>query len=102
MLKNFSLMKRKDGMAFEEFRKWALLEHVTLGEKIPGMLHYRMNVALEESPNTPDAISEMWFENMDARNKAFATDEGKAAGADAAAHCSSRQHVFVEEKVVIE
>ena len=24
MLKNFSLMKRKDGMAFEEFRKWAL------------------------------------------------------------------------------
>ena len=28
MLKNFSLMKRKDGMAFEEFRKWALSEHV--------------------------------------------------------------------------
>lgn len=102
MLKNFSLMKRKEDMPFEEFRRWALMEHVLLGEKIPGMLHYRMNVALDENPNGPDAISEMWFESMDARNQAFATDEGKAAGGDAAAHCSSRQHVFVEEKVVIE
>ena len=102
MLKNFSLMKRKDGMAFEEFRRWALIEHVVLGEKIPGMRQYRMNVALDENSSGPDAISEMWFDDMDARNKAFATDEGKAAGADAAAHCSSRQHVFVEEKVVIE
>jgi uncharacterized protein (TIGR02118 family) len=102
MLKNFSLMKRKDGMAFEEFRRWALMEHDTLGEKIPGMRHYRMNVALEENANGPDAISEMWFDDTDARNKAFATDEGKAAGADAAAHCSSRQHVLVEEKIVIE
>ena len=102
MLKNFSLMKRKDGMAFEEFRKWALHEHVLLGEKIPGMRHYRMNVLLEENPMMPDAISEMWFDDMDARNQAFATDEGKAAGADAAAHCASRTHVFVEEKIVIE
>jgi uncharacterized protein (TIGR02118 family) len=101
MLKNFSLMRRKEGMSLDEFRKWALEEHVELGKKIPGMLHYRMNVVLEENPATPDGISDMWFENMDARNAAFATDAGKAAGGDAAAHCASRMHVFVEEKVVI-
>ena len=101
MLKNFSLMKRKEGMSLDEFRKWALEEHVELGKNIPGMLHYRMNVVLEENPATPDGISEMWFDSMDARNAAFATDAGKAAGGDAAAHCASRTHVFVEEKVVI-
>ena len=101
MLKNFSLMKRKEGMSLDEFRKWALEEHVLLGEKIPGMRQYRMNVALQESETGPDALSEMWFDDMDARNAAFATPEGKAAGGDAAAHCSSRQHVFVEEKVVL-
>jgi uncharacterized protein (TIGR02118 family) len=101
MLKNFSLMKRKEGMTLDEFRKWALEEHTELGKNIPGMRQYRMNVVLSESPATPDAVSEMWFDDMDARNAAFATDAGKAAGADAAAHCSSRTHVFVEEKVVI-
>jgi len=102
MLKIFSLLKRKEDMTFDEFRKWALEEHVELGKKIPGMRHYRMNVVLEENPMTPDAIAEMWFDNMEARNAGFATDAGKAAGADAAAHCSSRTHVFVEEKIVIE
>jgi uncharacterized protein (TIGR02118 family) len=101
MLKNFSLMKRKEGMTLEEFRHWALEEHVELGKKIPGMLHYRMNVVLEDNPATPDGISEMWFESMEARAAAFATDAGKAAGGDAAAHCSSRTHVLVEEKIVI-
>ena len=38
MLKNFSLMKRKEGMSLDEFRKWALEEHVELGKNIPGML----------------------------------------------------------------
>ena len=101
MLKNFSLMKRKEGKSLDEFRKWALEEHIELGKKIPGMLHYRMNVVLEENPATPDGISEMWFDSMEARNAGFATDAGKAAGADAAAHCSSRTHVFVEEKILI-
>ena len=30
---------------------------------------------------------------------AFATDDGKAAGGDAAAHCSNRFRMMVEEKV---
>jgi len=76
MLKNFSVMKRKEGMSLEEFRHWALAEHVELGRKIPGMRHYRMNVVLTDNPTTPDAMSEMWFDDMDARNAAFATDEG--------------------------
>jgi hypothetical protein len=61
-----------------------------------------MNVPLKENPESPyDAISEMWWDSDEARLAGFGTDEGKAAGADAAAHCVSRFHFLAEEKVLI-
>ena len=36
MLKVLSLMKRKEGMSFDEFRNWAQNEHPKLAQKIPG------------------------------------------------------------------
>jgi uncharacterized protein (TIGR02118 family) len=103
MLKVISLLKRKEGMSFEAFRKWALEEHPPLGKKLPGIRHYRMSVVLEDDPNLPyDAVSEFWFDNNEARLAAFATEDGKAAGADAAVHCSARVHLLTEEKILIE
>ena len=103
MLKVISLLKRKEDMSFEEFRKWALEEHPPLGKKLPGIRKYRMSVLLEDNPELPcDAVSEFWFDDDAARQAAFATEAGKAAGADAAAHCSSRTHLLTEEKVIIE
>ena len=103
MLKVVSLLKRKEGMSLDEFRKWALEEHPQIGKKLPGMRHYRMSVVLSDDPSLPaDAVSEFWFDDNDARVAAFATPEGKAAAADATAHCSSRTHLLTEEKVIIE
>jgi len=103
MLKVISLLKRKEGMNYEEFKKWALEDHPPLGKKLPGIRQYRMSVVLEDNPDLPyDAVSEFWFDNEEARVAAFATPEGKAAGGDAAAHCSSRVHLLTEEKVLIE
>ena len=102
MLKVMSLLKRKEGMSFEEFRDWAKNDHPKLAMKIPGMRGYRMNVPLQDSPDLPyDAISEMWWDSDEARLAGFGTEEGKAAGGDAAAHCVSRFHYMVEEKVFI-
>jgi uncharacterized protein (TIGR02118 family) len=102
MLKVLSLMKRKDGMSFDEFRDWAGNKHPMLAKKIPGMRGYRMNVPVKENPASPyDAISEMWWDSEEARLGGFATEEGKAAGADAAAHCESRFHFIAEEQVFI-
>jgi uncharacterized protein (TIGR02118 family) len=102
MLKVLSLMKRKEGMSYAEFRNWALNDHPPFAKKLPGLKGYRMNVPLTENPDSPyDAISEMWFDNADARTAAMATDVGKAAGGDAAAHASSRFHFIAEERVFI-
>ncbi len=103
MLKVISLLKRKEGMSLEEFRRWALEEHPPLGRKLPGIRHYRMSVVLEDSPDLPyHAVSEFWFDDDEARKAAFATPEGKAAAEDAIAHCSVRTHLLTEEKVIIE
>jgi len=102
MLKVLSLMKRKEDMSFADFKNWALNEHPPFAQKLPGLRGYRMNVAREENPDSPyDAISEMWFDSVEARAAAMASDAGKAAGGDAAGHCASRFHFLAEEKVVI-
>lgn len=102
MLKVISLLKRKEGMPFAEFRKWAMDEHPQLGQKLPYLRHYRMSVLQDESPDSPyDAVSEFWFDDNEARLDAFATEAGKAAAADAMSHCSSRVHLLTEEKVII-
>lgn len=103
MLKVVSLLRRKDDIPLEQFRKWALEEHTLLGKKLPGMRHYRMSVVLEDTPELPyHAVSEFWFDDDNARTAAFATPEGKAAAEDAAAHCASRVHLLTEEKIIIE
>ena len=102
MFKVMSLMKRRTDMSLADFRQWAQAEHPLLAKKLPGLRGYRMNVAREENPDNPyDAVSEMWFDSAEARLAAMATDEGKAAGGDAASHCASRFHFLVEEKVFV-
>lgn len=102
MLKVVSLLKRKETMTLDQFRKWALEEHPPIGTKLPGIRHYRMSVIVEDNADLPyHAISEFWFDDDDARVAAFATAEGKAAAEDAAAHCSSRVHLLTEEKIIL-
>ncbi len=103
MLKVISLMKRKEGISYEAFKKWALEEHPPLGKKLPGLRHYRMSVVNADNPDLPyDVVSEFWFDDDAARQAAFATPEGKAAAEDAASHCSTRTHLLTEEKVIVE
>ena len=103
MLKVISLLKRKEDISFEDFRRWALEEHPPLGKQLPGLRHYRMSVLREDNPDLPyDAVSEFWFDDNAARLAAFGTPEGKAAAEDASAHCSSRVHLLTEEKVIVE
>src|SRR5215468_4152291 len=83
MIKAMALMKRKEGMAFEEFRNWILVEHVEFARNIPGMRKYISNVLRAENPDAPfDGVSEMYFDSEQAMADAFATDAGKAAGGD--------------------
>jgi uncharacterized protein (TIGR02118 family) len=101
MIKAFSMMKRREDMSVVEFRRWLIEDHVPLGRKIPGLRAYKVNFPVDDSGDTPfDAVNELYFDSPAARDEAFATPEGKAAGADAASHCSSRTPLVTVENVI--
>ena len=100
MIKVMSLMKRKEGMAFADFRKWLLDEHVAFARNLPGLKKYTANALLNENPDAPyDGITRAVLRRRGGDGRAFATDAGKAAGGDAAAHCSNRFRMVCEEKL---
>ena len=96
MLKLVSLLRRNEDMSKEEFNRWVVEEHLEYAKALPGLRKY--SVSVTSDPDAPyDSVNEMWFDDEDARAAAFASDAGKAAGADAAAHASSRTHLVTTE-----
>ena len=53
MIKVMSLMKRKEGMAFAEFRKWLLDEHVAFARNLPGLKQIHRQRAHQRKPRRP-------------------------------------------------
>ncbi|BCB77781.1 hypothetical protein GCM10022251_38960 [Phytohabitans flavus] len=93
MLKVVSLLKRAEGLSKEEFAKWVVEDHLEFAKKLPGLRKYTVNVAVaDDAPY--DAVNELYFDDEEARVAAFASEDGKAAAADAGAHTSSRVHVL--------
>ena len=97
--KVFGILKRPDGMAFEQFKKWWLEVHVPRVMKWPGLVGYDVNFALNE--NEPfDGVGIVCFDNKEAAEKVFQTLEGSSARSAAIAE-SSRNVIFLAEEVVI-
>jgi uncharacterized protein (TIGR02118 family) len=102
MLKVFSLIKRREDMSLDEFRSWILDEHARKGRELPGLRRYHVSVIDADDPALPyHAITELYFDDEDAFKAAFASDAGKAAGADVAAHAADRVRLLTSEATII-
>jgi uncharacterized protein (TIGR02118 family) len=103
MVKLIALLRRKPGMTRQAFKERWLLEHTKLSSQLPGCIEYRLNVALDHQPEDDgaeppfDGTAELWWENVEAMEAAFATVVAKVAGDDADAFCSARIHIYTEE-----
>jgi uncharacterized protein (TIGR02118 family) len=96
MLKVISLLKRADGISRDDFATWVTRDHLEFARKIPGLRKYTVNLAGGDDPAF-DAANELYFDDEEARVAGFASEEGKAAAADAGAHTSSRVHLLTTE-----
>jgi len=102
VLKVFSLIKRREDMSLDEFRTWILEEHAPKGRSLPGLRDYLVSVIEADDPALPyHAVTELYFDDEDAFTAAFASDAGKAAGADVAAHAADRVRLLTSEERVI-
>lgn len=99
MIKLIALLKRKPGMTMEEFKQRWVEEHTKFSAKMPGLIDYRINIAIDtQEIDIPyDGTAELWWESLEAMQAAFASPEGVEAGADADLFCEVRQHIYTEE-----
>jgi uncharacterized protein (TIGR02118 family) len=102
VLKVFSLIKRREDLSLDEFRTWILEQHAPKGRELPGLREYKVSVIERDDPALPyHAVTELYFDDEDAFTAAFASEAGKAAGADVAAHASDRIRLLTQEDRII-
>ena len=102
MLKVFSLIKRREDLSLEEFRSWILDQHAPMGRELPGLREYHVSVIEQDDPSLPyHAVTELYFDDEDSFKAAFASEAGKAAGADVAAHAGDRVRLLTRSERVI-
>jgi uncharacterized protein (TIGR02118 family) len=96
------LLKKLDEFSYEEFEKYFFETHLPFVKAIPGLHGYTVNLRLREDNEAPyDAISEFWFDDREAFDKAMASPETEATLADASRFLMPPQIFLVDERVVI-
>lgn len=76
MVKLMFLMKRKEDMSLEEFKRWLTNEHVAFAHNLPGVKKYVVNPLIKEDPDAfYDAITELYFESETAIADAFSSQK---------------------------
>jgi uncharacterized protein (TIGR02118 family) len=102
VLKVFSLIKRRDDLSLEEFRRWILEQHAPMGRQLPGLRQYHVSVIDTDDPALPyHAVTELYFDDEESFKAAFASEAGQAAGADVAAHAADRVRLLTSEERII-
>lgn len=83
MVKAIYLIRRKPGMAAEDFHRYWREVHGAIAARIPGLRRYVQCHALATGEDPPyDGAAEVWFDDMDAIGRAVASPEYAAARED--------------------
>jgi uncharacterized protein (TIGR02118 family) len=106
MLKLVVVVRRKPDSTHEQFRDYFIRVHGPLAVRLPGLRRYKQNFpSADPKRKAPDwdCVVELYFDDKDAMEAAWATAEGEAATADLQvfADMSRTTWSIVDERVVI-
>jgi uncharacterized protein (TIGR02118 family) len=106
MLKFMVVLYKKSDMAEAEFHRFLRDVHGPMALKIPGLRRYIQNhVASDPKRTTPgwNAIVELYFDNWESMEAAWATAEGAQATADVSAFADTARTSWsvVQEEVYL-
>jgi uncharacterized protein (TIGR02118 family) len=85
----------KDAAAFD---KHYFEKHVPIAKKIPGLRKYEVNkgpIMTPQGPSDLHLIAILHFDSAEAIQKAFASPEGQAAGADVATFATGGANMLI-------
>ena len=100
MFKAIILLARRTDMTADAFRTWWLDEHAPLAAQLPEVRRIVFNVI--DDADEYDGVSELWFDDREAFDAAYATDIGRRVAADSMAHVRGRTRMFVVEHPVVD
>ena len=102
-VKIIAFLKAKEGMTREQLRERWVKEHAPLTLKFPHLKGYRINIPIDEYQDLEelpfDGTAELWFDSLEEMKADYATDEAKAAVADARSFTDVLYHIYMEEHV---
>lgn len=111
LIKRMSLLRRRPDLSPERFKHEWRVEHARLVREVKGVLGYRQNlvVAREVPKGTPvgyedlpiDGIVELWFENPESLDAAFASPQGVTLMAHARVFIAEITTFLVERHVIV-
>ncbi|HVN28530.1 MAG TPA: EthD family reductase [Candidatus Binataceae bacterium] len=86
LVKGVYQLKKLDGMSLDEFRKYWIEVHGSLGSKLPGLRRYVQSHLVDDAyayarPHF-DGVAQLWFDSADAMRAAFDSSAGKELAAD--------------------
>lgn len=105
-IKLWALVKRKEGMSLEAFRRHSLEVHAPLATRLPGLRRYVQchvrdtSYALGET--LLDCVSMLWFDDVASLQRALDSPENRAAAADLESFVHPRyRHTLVTDETWI-
>ena len=104
MINRVSLVRRLPGLSQDEFVAHWSGPHVEIVRNMPGVRGLRLGVVSSWTPEegASDVVGEIWFDDRDAAERAFATEPlASDLAADRKLFLGSAQGAFVEELTIV-
>jgi len=110
MIKSLSLLSRKAGISHEEFTRHWVEIHAPMARAVPGLRRYvlthvlaeRTRADIERIEGEVDGIAELWYDDLEAMQKANASEEAARLHADGATFIGRIKMFTTRETVVID
>ncbi len=101
MFKAMIILKRREGLEFDEFQSHWLNHHATLVRQLPNIRKAAFNFSTESGSGEVDAVSELWFDSQQDFLDAYASEIGQQVTEDSLAHVSKRERVLLHEHNIL-
>lgn len=100
MIKLVCLINRPLTVAREPFARWWLDHHAGVASRLPGLRRYTISLTRPEDDAPFDGVAELWFDDADAMERAFASEAGRLCAREDQ-ECIGRRLTFVTDEHVI-
>lgn len=99
MFKAMIMLTRRADMDRGQFVRWWVEEHAPMARQLPGVREIRFNEVIEGED--VDGITELWFDDRESFEAAYASDIGRSVAQDSLDHVSARVRLFVNEHQIV-